>query len=116
MRCGIRKTETEKSLIKLFRLSSRGREYFIFYEQSEIKNLVTRDRISQLPPSPRRANSRCLVIKGIFEGGGIDGLGIRTIPSNVKIYYNIFDKYIYILYNIDNEKKSKIIGNTQKIT
>jgi len=30
---------------KLFKLPSRGREYFIFYEQSEIKNLVTRDRI-----------------------------------------------------------------------
>ena len=38
-----------KVLKKLFILSSRGREYFIFYERSEIKNLVTRDRISPPP-------------------------------------------------------------------
>jgi len=38
---------------KLFKLPSRGREYFIFYEQSEIKNLVTRDRI---PASPQQNN------------------------------------------------------------
>ena len=33
---------------KLFYLLRRGREYFIFYKRSEIKNLVTRDRIPQL--------------------------------------------------------------------
>ncbi|KKR32330.1 MAG: hypothetical protein UT65_C0003G0016 [Parcubacteria group bacterium GW2011_GWF2_39_8b] len=34
---------------------SRGREYFVFYERSEIKNLVTRDRVAA---SPQKNNPR----------------------------------------------------------
>jgi hypothetical protein len=41
----IRKTEAVYKQAKLDLSPSRGREYFIFYELCEIKNLVIRDRI-----------------------------------------------------------------------
>ena len=51
MRGEIRMAQAEK-IILIFKLPSRGREYLDFYEQSEIKSLVTRDRIS--PPPQNR--------------------------------------------------------------
>jgi hypothetical protein len=43
--------ELRAAVMSLQRQTRRGREYLDFYERSEIKSLVTRDR---LPPSPHK--------------------------------------------------------------